>query len=287
MKLFLLVLFLLQSASNEIIIRLVDSNTKEPIPYATVNSRSFYRVTNMYGQIQLPGDVDSISVRCVGYEQRDLRVRDIKSEKGEFTIYLTPKSYSIAELRITPTRMNKIPLGYFKEPSFSIYTSCLDGQVALFFPPDKRSKYIGLPIGTVSYFIRPTHNFKKKFRVRLYSVSEKDSSPDKDLLPEAVYAHAKRGNSWVNVDISKYNIKFPVNGFFAAIEFLPDSVQLTQNYLNTFNTLDLGGNFEDKNNGRTWGIGKLGRWCKDVPRAKDVIVGNAMIKVELYKETKK
>lgn len=285
MRLFLLVLFLLQSASNEIIIRVVDSSTKEAIPYATLTSKSFYAVSNMYGQIQLPSNVDSISVRCVGYEQRDLRVRDIKSEKGEFTVYLTPKSYSIDEVRITPTRIKKIQLGYFKQTSSSIYQSSWGGQVALYFPPDSKSRLVGLPIGTVSYFIRPSHNPQKKFRVRLYAVNASNGSPSEDLLPEAVYASAKRGNDWVKVDVRKYNIQFPSDGFFAALEFLPDSVQLTQSPLNTqFNSLDLGGNLEDKNNGRTWGIGKLGRWCKDIPRAKDVIVGNAMIKVELYKE---
>jgi len=117
----LLTFFLLNT--NEIIIRVVDSSTKESIPYATVTSSKFYGVTSMYGQIQLPNNVDSISVRCVGYEQRDLMVRDIKSEKGEFTVYLTPKSYSIDEVRITPTRIKKIQLGYFRQTSSSIYQS--------------------------------------------------------------------------------------------------------------------------------------------------------------------
>lgn len=285
MKLFIFLFFSLLNTSNETLIRVVDSNTKEPIPYATVNSRNLYRVTNMYGQLQLPCDADSISVRCVGYEQQDLRIRDIKSEKGEFTIYLTPKNYTIDEVRITPTRIKKIQLGYFRQSSSSIYQSSWGGQIALYFPPDERNKLVRLPIGTVSYFIRAGHNPKKRFRVRLYSVNASNGSPSEDLLPEAVYASAKSGNNWVKVDVRKYNIQFPSDGFFAALEFLPDSIQLTKDQLNTqFNSLDLGGNVEDKNNGRTWGFGDSGRWRKYIPITKDVEVGNAMIKVELYKE---
>jgi len=284
---FLLTVYFFFVPPSDIKIKIVDAQTGNPIPYAVVLSTQFNGIADGDGIVVVPEKADSLTFRCVGYEQCRLAFKDLTVTNGTATVKLKPKTFALEAVGVTAHRIKKIPLGYYRKKAEATHGSSGGGQTALFFPPDKRGQLVGIPIGSVSFYIRDWGNYQKKFRVRLYSVNPGSGTPDKDLLPEAVYAQAQKGNEWVDVRVRQYGIKFPENGFFAAIEILPEIVS-ADGVKGNIGKLSLGGNFEDRNNGRTWLFGFFKqKWTQDLPSHKSQVVGNAMIKVEFFKEIKR
>jgi len=284
---FLLTVYFFFVPLSDIKIKIADAQTGSPVPYAVVLSSQFNGIADENGVVIVPEKLDSLTFRCVGYEQCRLAFKDLTVTNGTATVKLKPKTFALEAVGVTAHRIKKIPLGYYRKKAEATHGSSGGGQTALFFPPDKRGQLVGIPIGSVSFYIRDWGNYQKKFRVRLYSVNPGSGTPDKDLLPEAVYAQAQKGNEWVDVRVKQYGIKFPVNGFFVAIEFLPDAVNASSVKEKTGGPY-LGGNCEDENNGRTWDfIFNKQEWVQDLPTHKNEFVGNAMIKVEFFKEIKR
>jgi hypothetical protein len=48
------------------------------------------------------------------------------------------------------------------------------------------------------------------------------------LLPRSVVTRARRGNTWCEVDLSSYQIPFPKEGLFVAMEWLPTDEETYQ-----------------------------------------------------------
>ena len=74
-------------------------------------------------------------------------------------------------------------------------------------------------IQNVSFFISSDGKPKTPFRVRFYEVKE-DGSPGQDLTQKNIIVVAKKGNAWFKIDVSKYKILVPKNGYFVAMEWI-------------------------------------------------------------------
>ncbi|HAF27428.1 MAG TPA: hypothetical protein DCG75_00125 [Bacteroidales bacterium] len=105
-----------QSTEN-ISISIVDSETKEAIPFATIhllNSPDIGWAANMQGIIRieslLPGTMqnDSLLVKSLGYQQKTTHLNRIKSDS--FHIYLQPQIYNLSELIVKPSQDKAIHL---------------------------------------------------------------------------------------------------------------------------------------------------------------------------------
>jgi hypothetical protein len=92
--------------------------------------------------------------------------------------------------------------------------------VAKFIDNDKNEKGFIL---AVSFFLNKSFHLKyghqTPFRIRLYDVGEA-GNPKEDLLLDNLIVQAQKKNKWHIVDISKYNIPIPKNGFFVGMEWL-------------------------------------------------------------------
>ena len=93
------------------------------------------------------------------------------------------------------------------------------GQIALFI---ENNLNVNSKIQNVRFFIGDKGNCLKPFRVMLYSVDTITAKPLNYLLPDTIIINTKNGNEWFSVDLSAYNLTFPINGIFASMEWIPD-----------------------------------------------------------------
>ena len=79
--LIILCLFFQVSWAQNITVRIIDKNTKNPIPYATIKTGEYSGVISNedgYFTIQAEGEDKTISISCMGYQTRELNISDIQ-----------------------------------------------------------------------------------------------------------------------------------------------------------------------------------------------------------------
>jgi hypothetical protein len=59
--------------------------------------------------------------------------------------------------------------------------------------------------------------------------------PGRDLLLDNLIVNASKNSSWFEIDLIKYNIIFPENGFFISFEVIPNTYYQSKNAINSEN----------------------------------------------------
>ena len=268
----------------------VDSETNEPIPYAEIYTEKFGCITGEKGQYyfnsNLINDCDSIYFKCLGYETSKLSVKDFISSNA-YNMKLKRKEYEINEVMVYAEKIGTkiVKKGFYKKEARGGYgTTGISGhQVAIFIDNSKNENG---KIQKLFYFIHKQGRPTDKFRIHLYSAINKDTPPQEELIPESIVTNAEKGNSWLVLDIEKYNIDFPKNGFFVSLEFLKDTFAIDEykkgGVLVSGRKLNLGLNREKENQGYTWKYDfEERKWTQILPQRKDQYTGNAMIAAEI------
>ena len=174
--------------------------------------------------LSIPDNIsaDSFSIFVLGYKSRTLSIVDFQSSTDK-NIGLVADTYSGAEVEITAKgcqNMKVINWGTTSNTGPGLFSASLGSQVAMYFPNSKsKSGYIK----KVSFFISSDGIPDTKFRVRIYYADGENAAPKSDLLVHNIVAHAEAGNEWVNIDVSSYNLEVPSDGFFVAMEWLPEN----------------------------------------------------------------
>ncbi|MBN1650885.1 MAG: hypothetical protein JW857_06130 [Bacteroidales bacterium] len=97
--------------TENISISIIDSETKEPIPFATIhllNKPNMGWAANMQGIIQIESSLleiiqsDSLLIKSLGYQQKIIHLNQIKS--NNLFIYLSPQTYNLSELIVKPSQ---------------------------------------------------------------------------------------------------------------------------------------------------------------------------------------
>ena len=116
-------------------------------------------------------------------------------------------------------KMQKIKrFGNFrKRPRGVQMVNSQSGQSAVFIANNNNKKG---KIKSIRYYIGNKGKPNTEFRVRLY-LPNAVGKPEKEMLPEAVITSSNVDYGWFSVDLHKYNLDFPAEGFFAAMEWLP------------------------------------------------------------------
>lgn len=268
----------------------VDSETNEPIAFAEIHTEKFGCITGEKGQYyfntNLINDSDSIYFKCLGYETSKLSVKDFISSNA-YNMKLKRKEYEINEVMVYAEKIGTkiVKKGFYKKEARGGYgTTGISGhQVAIFIDNSKNENG---KIQKLFYFIHKQGRPTDKFRIHLYSAINKDTPPQEELIPESIVTNAEKGNSWLVLDIEKYNIDFPKNGFFVSLEFLKDTFAIDEykkgGVLVSGRKLNLGLNREKENQGYTWKYDfEERKWTQILPQRKDQYTGNAMIAAEI------
>lgn len=159
---------------------------------------------------------DTLIVSSLGHYEARIPYNELRDD---MKIYLNVRPIQLAEVKIRKDEHYKdIWLGSKLQSTKSgtghpSYQSMQ--EIALWVPNYIQSEGY---IDKVGYWIMNSGKSKTPFRVRIYEYDH--GMPGEDLLKENLVVHAKRGGAWLDVDISKYNIPFPTDGFFVSMEWL-------------------------------------------------------------------
>lgn len=161
--------------------------------------------------------IDTLIVSVLGFETALLPLTDFKNKPLQ--IFLTPKVYHFSEVVITDKDWTTQKVGALKKKKSYTHRNCTRSniQVGLFIPsPSASMSYIN----SVRFYISKRGVPQTPFRVRIYEFDTIEQRPNKDILTQNVIITPQKGNTWVNVDLSKYLIDVPSGGFVVAMEWL-------------------------------------------------------------------
>ena len=258
-RLILFLLFFLCFESNAQSIRglVLDKETNEPIPYASVYLSSFkrgvYASENGMFELKYDSPDDTIIVSVIGYTSYQSKIADM--ELSGNSVFLEPKAVELAEVVVTPSmkkkkmirlgarnKLNKIWGGVFAEIN-------TDGSLS--FNIEHCLFIDGLDVPVVIKKVVVACSIKGEqiealFRVRFYAKDPETNEPDqiknkKDIVKGFTLSKSKT----ITFDIENENIIHPSEGQFVSFEHIgykPKSVidSLGNNY-NIVNTDKING----------------------------------------------
>lgn len=211
---------------------ITETTTKKPIPFAHIILKSQNRMIkgevgaeNGGYHISFAKDSinmnDSLYFSCIGYVGFAISATKLKDTQT-LDVQLEPVVYQLSEFVVKPTDFKRRAksLGYNRwNNCFGKYFYSYGSEVALYFPNNDSLRGI---ISGARFYIKEDGFPETKFRVNVYNANA-NGSPGQPILLESVIASATKGNQWVVVDLSKYQLEIPKNGFFIAMEWLPES----------------------------------------------------------------
>ena len=275
---------------------IIDSSTGQTIPYASITVKNKSSISWKDGSFLFElgsfNNEDSLFVQCLGFEPFKTSLTNYYKNNDK-EIKLTPKVFSLNEVIVfahNPQKTKIKTLGIYKrKPSDGWATAKYKEQIALYISNEKREKGI---IQKLKFYIKKSGTPNKEFRVHLYALDQTKNNPGTELLPEAIYASGTTGDEWIIIDVSKYQIKYPPEGFFIAFEALPDSPNDTyisykkMKFKSPPKNVEFGETYEKPKDNLTWSYVKFTNdkdyeWKREREPAKDEINGHPMMAADI------
>jgi len=82
-------------------------------------------------------------------------------------------------------------------------------------------------ISTLRFYIGKDGFYKAPFKVHMYTLNAADSTPGQDMILDNLVVSADK-SGWLEVNVTKYGIDIPANGFFVAMEWIFTKSDYTQ-----------------------------------------------------------
>lgn len=200
---------------------IVEQDSITPVSYATVSvtGKQIGAVSDLHGKFELELKDENLSdtllFSFMGYEPVKMSVSNYRQLK-ESIIILKVIFFDVPPARISTRDFKKVNIGNSKNiPSGSLYMDTNGQQSALLVENDKNAEGIIL---TLNYYLSSNGNTDAPFRVRLYSVDTISGGPGVDLIKEMIVVKPDIKKGWYSINIRKFDIKVPENGFFIAME---------------------------------------------------------------------
>ena len=212
-----------RAQENRITGRVVDAQTKDPVPFASIALREegTGALTNEYGYFQLAGleksNQDSLFVITLGYERRAILIKRGATE--DLIIELKKRVVALSEVKVVNGKVKNLALGAKSNTPGEGMIQGLPGSQYAFFVKNDKQKKLG-NVRTVSFYIGENGFPREPFRVRIYMADGNYNAPNTDLLTENVVVSAPGGGQWYTIDMLPYNIVAPEEGFFVAMEWI-------------------------------------------------------------------
>ena len=205
--------------------RIVSQNGNSPIPYANIwiIGTNYGTTSNENGQFRM--DIDklkdeaySLKISSIGNLDTTIRL----SELGKL-IKLRSRNYELSEVKVFPQKKKEMILndlrkeklvGGFMEDS----VPKISGYLFDYQPEYSECPYLKkIRVYTCSLN-------RSKFNLRIYSFDAKAKRPIDELVHENILVQSKGSflmlPKCVEIDVSKYKIKFPKEGLLVGVEYL-------------------------------------------------------------------
>lgn len=196
----------------------VDRKTGSPVEFANiwVENQNIGATSNEKGLFSFQENIvnKTLIISAIGYESLQIVV-----DKNNLRIELVPKNYLIEEVTVRPKKHNVLVVDKFRKSSVNnwLLSNSLPWIAAKFFKYS--STYEKTPFIKSISILTKSEIDGATFNLRLMSVNEK-GEPSEDILKENLIIKAKKGKRMVVVELSAFQITFPKDGFFVAVEAL-------------------------------------------------------------------
>ncbi len=204
--------------------QIVDKVSNEILPFSTVEVFSLRKgvIANDHGEFTLSVPTsninDTVEFSFLGYKRKKIVLNSLSDTKINI-IKLEKETYVLKEVVVNPNDYITKKLGIVVKKN--------KGKWHLGNPGDQHAILIKNPfdksgrLKNVNFYITKKGFPSAPFRVRIYSYDSINNKPGKDLLnTNLIVSFNKKTKGWFTVDVSKYNIEFPKEGLFVAMEWI-------------------------------------------------------------------
>lgn len=221
-KLIIIVYLLLGATALMAQYVVADSNSKEPLPYATIVFPQYRQgvYTDSYGRFVLPSQYtakDSLSVQMLGYHTKNVLIAELND-----TVYLEEKAYELPSLTVRPQDRKTITIGELKAKSkgnFGVDTIFIPVIIAIHIPNENHEDCY---IEKLHFKYSPQNKgFSYMVRPQLYEVGS-DGKPANSLLNKSSAKTLSEKGGILEIDVSGEFIVFPKNGVFVGLEIIEE-----------------------------------------------------------------
>lgn len=226
--LFFLLLVIIVHGEQPITIkgRILDAQTREPIPYANIAIVEVQKGTTSLGNGLFALIVDRVDIKgnlnisCLNYADRIIPLSSFVEDK-ELDILLEPILYDIPEVVIKPQKKISLVVNKLKKSDIRGGLPCNGTPLmyARFFEYNKNDASVN-HLSSVQIFSQKWQQKEvSKVRLRFFSVDTISKNPSEDIVHEEIIVSLKKGK--INdIDLRNYNITMPKEGVFVAVEWL-------------------------------------------------------------------
>ena len=230
----LLVYYFVSLTSAEAQTKLIDKDTKYPVPFATIsfgNGNGIF--ANDDGEFlftkKMYSDIDTLYISALGYKNIKLPTTNL-----EKTISLESFADELDEVTLTATPKGKFKIEEVDPIHHNDYHQCwlptIESEIAVFFPNAKKQPkrltelYVPIKTEAKEWRKRNRKNTKKRkfstlFRVQFYE--NDNGKPGKAITYEKiVFVATEKNEKFYTLDLEPYNIYSPKNGVFASIQIM-------------------------------------------------------------------
>jgi len=201
----------------------VDSVSNHGLAGATIAiNKVHYCSTNINGAVNIDKSYlvsDSrLRISCIGYSPLSFKIGGAALPD---TIRLVRSITLLQEVKVSPNKPQTVTWGYFKTKYIGSLNSSPNDESAEYFPNDAK---ISGTIASVEFEVNDKqHALGKPFGMEILSRSEDSIFPDTALVTDSIIVYNTEKKHHVSVDLSKYHISIPENGFFIVFQPLNES----------------------------------------------------------------
>ncbi len=210
--------------------KIVDKETQKPVVYANV---SFLKInkgisTTQNGTFDLKIDKkllnQQIHISCLNYKDTVVFAHQLQKS----ILFLQPKAVELDEIKISRRVDRELVVDRYRRKHIK---GTFGGRksfpwiVTKFFKYKNEYKNTTYLKEITVYFGALLFRKKSTFRIRLFTIDTLTGKPFKDMLSDNLIVLTKKVNGKIKIDVSKFDVEFPINGFFVGLERLhiPDN----------------------------------------------------------------
>lgn len=206
----------LHGQSEDRVFRVINKESNQPIPYVNVSIhgtlKGTYSDENGYATVRVSA-TDTLLISAIGFESLKLNAFTIKGE-----VALKQAIVELDPIVVRSKRMKGVQstIGYSKAKKVGIYSGYKTAALQIDNARGRSGK-----VSFVYYVVGHGAEFKStnyKVRVRIYDVV--NNQPGRDLLAEDLTQDIIRNQRNIVLDVRPFEIPFPKEGVFVALEFL-------------------------------------------------------------------
>lgn len=227
MNIFKAILLFTFFATNAQTVKIIESETFEPISFATVKlykdvTLVYGNYTNDKGQIDLNFDYNFIEVSCLGFETKKIQ----KTQLENNIFYLIKKNIELEAVTVSNKKKEFIEIAIKKErKSYAGFTMICKGyEITQFFENtlQKNTKIISFSFKTAKV------NHKMAYRIRIYKkIKIGESNQDIEIpTTNTIYYLEEGSEGLVEVDLTEFDLDFALDGIYIGIEGLGENPNL-------------------------------------------------------------